>query len=616
MNNDMHNGNKKPARRRPAPSDRKRHDTRPTKRRSRVDEFGYEITKDKKSSAAKIIPALIAIVLIVVVVYVGFGQKIIDRYSYSDEQYDMTVYFENKSPSDIAIILGDKFMEERAYLYDGTYYVDYDFMRTYLNDWFYYDEVQKLLIYVLPTQILIATENSGVITDSVTEQTEDVGYPVFKIEDNHPIVALDYIKKYTNFEYHIFEDPGRIQMYNEWPEITTAVVKKDTQVRHRGGVKEEILKELKEGDKLTVIESMEEWSKVKTEDAIIGYVENKRLKSSVVERMLPVDDYATPEYSNLCRDFRINMAWHNVASAAGNDTFDSYVANTKGINVISPTWFGLADSEGSYDNFSSTSYVEKAHAKGMEVWPTFNNVNNDTNPDLDAIFSSTSKRSDLIARLVADVLACGADGINVDIEMLPLEAGRDFAQFIRELSVACRLNELVLSIDNYVPLGNTDYYDRKTQGVVADYIVIMGYDEHYGGSQEAGSVASIGFVQTGIEKTLSEVPASKVINAIPLYTRVWEIDGAKISSKAYPISTAIEWVKNNNIELNWDDETCQNYGQKTINGKEYKIWMEDIDSLKAKLSVMENSGIAGVAEWCLGYDTPEVWDLIEEYLNK
>lgn len=614
MSNYASDRNRRPDGRRP-----KRNSGRPENRRpkkKRLDEFGYEIEKEKKSVAGKVIPALIAIVLIVVVVYVGFGQQIIDKYSYSQEKYDMTVYFENKSDSDVAIILGDKFMEERAYLYDGTYYVDSDFAREYLNHWFYFDEVEKLLIYVLPTQIMVTSMDSSKVTDTVSGDTTDMGYKVARIEGDKLLIALDYLKQYSNFEYEPFTDPGRIQMYNEWNEITTAVVKKDTQVRHRGGVKEEILKELKEGDKVTVIEQMEEWSKVKTNDAIIGFVENKRLKDSIVERQVPVADYVEPEFPNLCRDHKINMAWHNVAGVAGNDTFDSYVGPTKGINVISPTWFGITDSDGNYDNFSTEAYVAKAHAKDMEVWPTFNNVNNDSHPDLDALFSSTSKRTDLIERLVSDILACGADGINVDIEMLPLEAGRDFAEFIRELSVSCRLNGLVLSVDNYVPLGNTDYYDRETQGKVADYVVIMGYDEHYGGSQEAGSVASIGFVQTGIEKTVALVPESKVINAVPLYTRVWEIDGAKISSTAYPMSTASEWVSGHNVNLTWDDETCQNYGETTIDGKEYKIWMEDIDSLKAKLSVMENHNIAGVAEWCLSYDTPEVWDLIEEYLNK
>ena len=613
MSNYTTDRNRRPAGRKPVKKSGRPENRRPKKKR--LDEFGYEIEKEKKGTAGKVIPALIAIVLIIVVVYVGFGQQIIDKYSYSQEKYDMNVYFENKSDSDVAIILGDKFLEDRAYLYDGTYYVDFEFARENLCDWFYFDEVEKLLIYVLPTQILVSPVDSSKVTDTVTGDTSDMGYKVTRMEGDKLIIALDYVKEYSNFEYIAFTDPGRIQMYVEWGDITTAQVKKDTQVRHRGGVKEEILKELKVGDKVTVIEQMEEWSKVKTDDAIIGFVENKRLESTMVERQVPVTSFTEPEYPNLCRDHMINMVWHNVAGTAGNDTFDSYIAPTKGINVISPTWFGLTDSDGNYDNFSQESYVEKAHSKDMEVWPTFNNVNNDSHPDLDALFSSTSKRTDLISRLVTDVLACGADGINVDIEMLPLEAGRDFAEFIRELSVSCRLNNLVLSVDNYVPLGNTDYYDRKTQGKVADYVVIMGYDEHYGGSQEAGSVASIGFVQTGIENTLAVVPASKVINAVPLYTRLWEIDGAKISSSAYPMANAKEWVDIHNVTLTWDDETCQNYGETTIDGKEYKIWMEDAESLSAKLSVMKNKNIAGVAEWCLNYDTPEVWDVIGEYLG-
>ncbi|MCQ2081875.1 MAG: glycosyl hydrolase family 18 protein [Lachnospiraceae bacterium] len=561
----------------------------------------------------KLIPIFVAIVLIIVVVAATFGADIIERFTYSDEVYDMKVYFENKSDEDVAIIWQDEFMQDRAYLIDGTYYVDLDFVHTYFNDRFYYDPVDSLLIYTLPTNMLMNKVGTNEIIDNDTPGTME--YVPSRLEGDKLLVALDYAKKFSNFSYEKFENPNRIQIYTKWEERQVGTIKKDTQVRHRGGIKEEILKELKAGDKVIVIDQMEEWSKVKTDDAIIGFVENKRIGSIVPETPLPVEDYKEPEYSNLCRDYKINMGWHAVAGVAGNDTLDQYVANTKGLNVISPTWFNLNDSEGNYDNFSTKAYVDRAHALGLEVWPTFNNVEHGSDVSMKKVLESTSKRLDLIDRLVSDMLMVGIDGINVDIEMLPTEAGRDFSEFIRELSIACRKNNLVLSIDNYVPLGNTDYYDRKTQGEVADYVVIMGYDEHYAGSKEAGSVASIGYVTAGIENTLEEVPPYKVINGIPFYTRIWDTVGVEMTSQAVDMQTAKDFLKRHNIEATWDDTTCQHYGEINEGGTLRQVWLEDADSIRAKLSVMSAHGLGGVAEWKLGLETPDVWDVILEYLN-
>lgn len=565
----------------------------------------------------KVLPVLIAIVLIIIIGVVAFVPMVIDRYSYSKEKYDMTVYFENKSEHDIAIILGNDFMSERAYLYDGTYYVDLDFVHEYLNDRFFYDKEEQMLIYTLPTDIITVSVGDSIKNEIYSNNSENLGYVICKTEEDKLLVALDYVKKYTNFDYVSFTNPGRIQMNTSWPEIKMATVKKATAIRHRGGVKEEILKELEPGDKVTVIEQMEEWSKVKSDDAIIGFVENKRLNTPISELPIPITDYNEPEYTNLCKDYKINMGWHAVAGEGGNDTLESVVSKTKGLNVISPTWFGLNDSNGNYDNFSSASYVKRAHDMGLEVWPTFNNTEHSANVDTSVIFASYTKRASLISRLMNDILSVGIDGINVDIEMLATSAGPDFSEFIRELSVSCRLNGIVLSIDNYVPIGNTGYYDRKTQGEVADYVVIMGYDEHYAGSAEAGSVASIGYVETGLANTMEEVPPSKVINGIPFYTRIWESKGPDVSSKAYDMMSANEWVRNHNVELNWDEKTCQNYGEYTsADGTLNQVWMEDAESIRVKLNVMDNYQAAGVAQWRLGYETPDIWDEIELYLNR
>lgn len=562
----------------------------------------------------KMIPIIVAIVLILAIAGIFVVPQVIEKYSYSQERYDMKVYFENKSESDVAIIKENSFMPDRAYLEGGVYYVDLEFVHNYLNKRFYYDDNEQLLIYTTPTDLFCVQVGSDTV--SSTEDIIELGYKAAIQNGESLWVALDYVKKWTNFEYTAYTDPGRIQMYTEWNPTKTAVVLKDTAIRHRGGVKSEILKDLSEGDKVTVIEQMEEWAKVRSEDGIIGYVENKRLKEPVDELLIPVNDYSEPEYTNLCRDYKINMGWHAVAGVGGNDTLESVVAGTSGLNVISPTWFSLSDSKGNYTSFGTDSYVNRAHNMGLEVWPTLNNTESTVDIDYDELLGSTTNRQNLIMNVINEALLLGIDGINVDIEMLPASSGKDFAEFVRELSIECRKNGLVLSIDNYVPIGNTDYYDRATQGEVADYVVIMGYDEHYAGSETAGPVASIGYVETGIINTLEEVPASKVINGIPFYSRIWDTTGVTVSSSAVDMKVASDYFTNHSIEKVWDDETCQYYGEFTEGGTLHQIWLEDAESIEVKLNVMEANGIAGVAEWRLGYETPDVWEVIGEYLNK
>lgn len=562
----------------------------------------------------KIIPVLIAIVLIGIIGGVSFGAKIVEKYSYSKERADLNEYFGMSGETDVAIVLQDEIMEERARLFDGLYYLDLNTVHKYFNDRFYEDKGEGLLLYTVPDDIIRTVIGTDEMTDK--DGTRGLGYIPARYEGDVLYLAIDYVKMYTNFSYEGFTGPDRLQIYTQWEERQVAEIKKDTAVRILGGVKSKILEDVKKGDKITVLEQMETWSKVKTGDAVIGYVENDRLADIRTELPIPVTDYEEPEYTSLTRDYKINLGWHAVAVEAGNDTLGAVTANTKGLNVISPTWFKLSDNEGNFTSFASASYVEQAHNMGMEVWGLVENIEYMDSLDMYAILSSTTVRAKLIEGLVNTALSCGMDGINVDFEQLSADCGEHFIQFIRELSIPCRQNGLVLSIDNYVPIGGVDYYDREEQGIVADYVIIMGYNEHYAGSKEAGSVASIDFVEKGISQTVAEVPADKVINAIPFYTRIWETSDEGVSSQAVGMEMADEYVRAHNISVEWNEETCQNYGEYTQDGVLYQVWLEDASSIEVKLSIMDKYQLAGVANWRLGFEKPEIWDVIETYLNR
>ena len=562
----------------------------------------------------KIIPIVIAIVLIIIIGGVTFGSRILEKYSYSKERADLNAYYGITGSQEAAIVLQDEIVEEKARISDGICYLDMATIHKYLNDRFYVDGGEGLLLYTLPEDIVRNSIGSSV--KETAQGSEELGYTAAIWEGDTLYVALDYIKQYTNFSYQLFMDPYRIQLTTEWPSYEVASISKNTQVRVKGGVKSEILTDVQKGDQVSVLEQMETWSKVKTADSVIGYVENKRLTGIRSEQPIPVTDYQEPEYTSLTRDHKINLGWHVVASAGGNDTFNSVTANAGNLNVISPTWFKLCDNEGGYTSFASADYVQKAHDRGLEVWALIENIEYKDSISMYEILSSTTTRQKLIDSLMNDLITYGIDGINVDFEQLSMDCGEHFVEFIRELSVACRKNGKVLSVDNYVPRDFNDYYDRKEQGIVADYVIVMGYDEHYAGSKEAGSVASIDYVEDGIAQTVKEVPAEKVINAIPFYTRIWETTGDGISSQAVDMVTAEQFISNHGITAEWDETTCQNYGEYTSGDSRYQVWLEDADSIKVKLNVMENYGIGGVAEWRLGFEKPEIWDVIGEYLDK
>ena len=556
----------------------------------------------------------VLLILLLIVVFGGaFGGKLLwERYSYSKEPADLDAYFAVSGPDDVAVLLQDDFSPVHARLWDGTYYLDFDSVRSMLNDRFYYGKNDGVVLYCLPTDI-VQTVIGSTEWSSQENGAAQENYQIARMEGETLYLALDFVKKYTNFSYTPFTEPNRVQLYTQWGEQTVATVAGETALRTSGGVKSAVLRTLAEGEQVVLLEKMEHWAKVKTQDAFIGYVENKRLKDETAQSQTPVTDYQEPEFTTVRLDGKVNMAWHGVSGTAGNDTLTGLLAQTKSVNVVSPTWFVLADDGGNITSYASKQYVDEAHSRQMQVWAL---VENFTNPNVDrnAFLTTMASRQNLISQLVEQCRQYEIDGINVDFESIGEEYGQDYIEFIRELSVACRRAGLVLSVDNYVPYEFNHFYELKEQGVFADYVVIMGYDEHYAGSQEAGSVASIGYVTHGITSALEDVPAEKLVNAIPLYARLWITDADGLSSQALGMQEIQDFLAAHNMQPTWSDAAGQNYAETTEDGKTYQVWIEDAESIAAKLAVMQANGLAGVAEWKLGFETPDVWDAIAAYM--
>lgn len=560
----------------------------------------------------KMIPVLVAILLILVVAAAGVGMKLIEKYSYSKERADLAEYFGVSNNEDVAILLQNEFLEQKAKLWNGTYYLDFDTVQTYFNDRFYVDKVENLLIYTTPTDIISAPIEGSTVNTSGVPSEEN--YIISTYKEDMLYVAIDYVKKYTNFSYEAFTEPNRMQIYTEWGTRQLADIAKNTTIRYQGGVKSEILEDINAGEQVIVLERLENWSKVKSADGVIGYIENKRLTNERDEIQTPVTDVAEPDYTSISKDYKINLGWHQVTNVTANSTLQETLAKTKGINTISPTWFSLSDNEGNFTSIASADYVMTAHNLGIEVWALIDNFNDAV--DTKEVLSSATKRAYLIQGLMNQVMQYDIDGINVDFEQVQVEAGQNYIQFLRELSIACRANKIVLSVDNYVPKEHSAHYNRKEQGIVADYVIIMGYDEHYGGGGEAGSVASIDFVEEGIKNTVAEVPSNKVINAIPFYTRVWTTTGTEVKGTSVGMGTAEALLSQHGVEAVWNEETCQNYGEYQDGDSLVQVWLEDAASIDVKLNIMAKYDLAGVAEWKLGLETANIWDTIIAYTMK
>lgn len=562
----------------------------------------------------KAIPVIIALVLILIIGGVAAGSVLYEKYSYSKEEADWDEFYQ-VSGDECAIILQDEMIAEKAIIKDNVCYLELATVHKYLNEIFYADMNEQLLLYTTATDIIKAGFGGKEYTSA--DGTANTDYVICYVENDMLYVAMDYVKLFTNYSFERFD--RHIQVYTEWGSKQVAEITKDTAVRVKGGIKSPILREIATGEKVEILEQMETWCKVKTADSVIGYVENKRLTDISTEQETPVTDYVAPEYTSIAMDGKVSLGWHAIGGVGGNATLGEAVSGTKGMNVIAPTWFSLNDEEGNFRSFGEESYVTRAHDMGLQVWGVLDdfNFNNETGANLSVynVLSSTTKRQYLVQNITNTALNLGLDGINLDFERLGEDSGIHFVQFLRELSIQCRSNGLVLSVDNYVPFHFNDYYRLDIQGQVADYVIIMGYDEHWHGSGDPGSVASIDYVTGGIERTLEEVPAEKVVNALPFYTILWKLDGANITDEYLTLNNTADFLKRIGVEPQWNEETCQNYLEWKSGSVTYQIWLEDAQSIGVKLNVMNAHNIGGVAVWRLGYGTPAIWELLNAYVN-
>ncbi len=547
----------------------------------------------------KLIPYLVVVGLIVLIVAGALGVWVLQRYIPTKEQADIGQLLGVEGEK-TAIYMNEELQKEQGITRDNQTYLPIKWVNEQLNEKFYWDEIEKLLVYTLPDSIVYA--------DRRTMGSE--GKPLILVENDGVYLAAGLVGNYTDIRTEVYNTGEYKRIYvnpsgNSWQLGDT---RKKTAVRVLGGIKSPVITTLEKGGKFRILEQMTEWSKVRTEDGFIGYIPNKVIDETWTEK--DINLFVEPMYNSISLDEKICLAWHQVTSDEANGTLESLIANTKGVNVIAPTWFQLTDNEGNYHSMADQEYVDLVHDRGMQIWAVLDNFNRGENVKSEVLFARTSIRKELIASLINEVKAYGIDGINLDIEGIKPEAGPHYVQFIRELSVACRNEGIILSVDNYVPTAYTSFYNRAEQGRIVDYVIIMAYDEHYAGG-EAGSVSSLSYVDQGIQDTICEVPKEKVVCAIPFYTRVWTENGEKTTSSALGITSAKEWIEENQVNLYWQEELGQYYGELNTDEGVKLIWLEEETSLGLKMELIRKADLAGVACWKLGFEPENIWDVVK-----
>lgn len=542
-------------------------------------------------------PVIAVAVLVILVAILGIVTHVVMKYIPSSEKMDLNEYYGEMADGEIALVIGTEKLEERGLVDGDRVYLPLDVVNTYLNQRYYWDSANQQILYATPSELTSVSASS------------EAGDKVW-VKDDKVYLNLTYVQEFTDLDAYITKDPYRIAIQYKFKNVKTVTVKKNTSIRYRGGIKSAILTSVKKGTKLRLIEEMENWDQVATDDGYIGYIDKKKVGEA--EKTKFERSFKKEQYSYLTMDSKINMVWHQVTSTDANAYFADATANMTGVNVISPTWFYLTDTSGNIASIASADYVSQAHEKGLQVWGLIDNFTQEVSTT--ETLSSTAARQNIISQLIQAAQDVGMDGINVDFESLSEDVGTHFLEFLRELSIECHKNNLVLSVDNPVPEDFTSHYDRAEQGRVVDYVIIMGYDEHYVGS-EAGSVASLPWVEQGIQDTLDEVPAKRVINAIPFYTRLWRTTGGNVTSEAIGMDQAQQTIADNNVETYWDKNTSQNYGKYDIDNSTYQIWLEDAQSVAEKVKLVSKYDLAGVSAWKLGFENSGIWQVISDNLN-
>ena len=553
-------------------------------------------------------PVRIVLLLAAAVALIGIISFAAGRFIPTSSKRDPKEYFGIEGRDEVGVVVNGHVFETPGITLNEEIYLPIDEVSKYLNPGFFYSENENMFIITTPVEKIAVS-----VADSAEQN-------LFVSRDGKNYISYNYLYQYTDMDGDVvLGDTDRIVIRTVFDYDMRTVGEKAV-VRERPTIRGLVLEKPEAGTQVSILESdgsmdAGTWTRVTTPTGYTGYVENKYLEGDMIH---VTEDRVRPEliYTHILREDKINMVFHQTDNQASNNMLAQSLEGVSGVNVIAPTWFYLESPEGDMSSVASDTYVATAHSRGLSVWTVANDFDGAVNSSKDTFsaLSTYAGRSKIIDTIVSETVRVGADGINIDFEKVNADCAPYFQEFIRELSVSCRTQGLVLSIDAYVP-NYTKYLGRAELARTADYIVCMCYDEHTSGSETAGSVSSLPFVQKGIRDTLKEVPPEQTVIALPFFTRLWKVnENAAPTSSAMGMGEAAAWLSENAANVVWDEETGQNYAEaKGVDGTS-KIWIEDAQSISEKMKEVMAAGCAGVAEWKLGLETQDIWQVISDHL--
>lgn len=546
-------------------------------------------------------------ILLIALGFIIFGIRSV--LSSGNKITDLNAYFGTGNDG-TGLVINDQVIPGDSVIKSGdNIYVDYDEIRTKVNTKVYFDMNEQLLLYALPTEVV----------------EESAGSDSFIVEGERAFISLDFVSQYTDMDYKVYEDPDRVVIRSNFEGVRTVEARKKTQVLLDPNKKSEALSDVEKGTDLYYLEEGDKFSRVATEDGFVGYVKNSHISDPVE---LAIDRaFTAPEYTSIQMDETVCLGWHQVTSLTANGSVSEVITGRSGMNVIAPTWFFAMDTAGNIKSLASSEYVETAHSKGISVWAVANDFDGGSfggiysAEETKALLSSTSSRRNLEKQIVNAAVAAGVDGINIDFEKVGEDCDPHYIQFIREMSVACRNNDLVLSVDTYVPSAWTYQYHREEQAQIVDYLIIMAYDEYGSWSEEIGPNSSVNYVADAIRDTLKVAPADKIVIGLPFYTKLW-VEEPIAGTSSYNLSVqtvrmdeAEKLLGENNATPTLDEEVGEYFATFEKDGKRLSIWLENKYSLDQKLQLMKDNNIAGCAFWKLTQENTDIWVMIESYVN-
>lgn len=441
--------------------------------------------------------------------------------------------------------------------------------------------------------------------------------------NNKAYIHLDRLLEKSTLDYYLIKSLNRLVYLDTALHEESFNAPQDYRVRKSDKLLAEVVDVVKEGETYFKLETQNDWQKIMTSRGTIGYIsENKITQKGLLSDLIGnIKDLEVPEglkslrektqvvaYEKYQANKLLNLTWNQFTTKTPNS---SKLTAPTGLDVIIPTWFSLKE-DMTLKDIGTYDYMYWAKSNGYDVWILMSN--SFSQKLTSELVNSAKNRESVIKSLVDKTKAYGAKGINIDFEDINIKDKDMLTQFMKELYATCKANNLILSMDVTFKSNSENWslcYDRPELAKFTDYMIVMAYDQHTAGGGVAGPVSSIAWVDRGIENFLSEVPHEQVILGVPYYTRLWQIDeNGKAKSTVYSMDKIQEKLKQEKVNISYDEKEGLNYAEYIKSGLQYKVWIEDEVSIRNRIEIIRKNELAGIASWKKGFENANIWSII------